>query len=58
MRFLLEHCERIVGHDLAQIRGNLKSKEQARHAIWELLLMDAAAELGKIEYEPCDHDIS
>ncbi len=52
VRFLLERCEKLVGKELTQIRGNLRSKRHVRHAIWELILMDAAAEIGPVEYEP------
>ena len=52
VRFLLEHGERIVGFPLTQIRGKLKTKRQVRHAIWELVLLDSASELGPVAYEP------
>ncbi|HEY0142234.1 MAG TPA: hypothetical protein VGF48_15155 [Thermoanaerobaculia bacterium] len=52
VRFLLEHCEAILGQELKQLRGNLRSKRHVRAAIWELILIDAAAELGSVKYEP------
>jgi hypothetical protein len=51
VRFLLEHCEEILGRELKQLRGNLRSKLHVRAAIWELILIDAAAELGPVKYE-------
>jgi hypothetical protein len=51
VRFLLERCEEIVGRELKQLRGNLRSKRHVRAAIWELILIDAAAELGSMKYE-------
>lgn len=51
VRFLLEHCEEILGQELKQLRGNLQSKLHVRPAIWELILIDAAAELGPVKYE-------
>lgn len=52
VRFLLQSAERLTGRELTQIRGKLRSKTQVRHAIWELVLLDAASRLGKVEYEP------
>ena len=51
VRFLLEHCEEILGQELKQLRGNLRSELHVRPAIWELILIDAAAELGPVRYE-------
>jgi hypothetical protein len=51
-RFLLERAEQLAGRELKQIRGKLKTKRQVRHGIWELVLLDAASRLGKINYEP------
>jgi hypothetical protein len=47
---LLARCETAVGRELAQIRGNLSSKEWLS-GIWELLVMDAALALGSVKYE-------
>ena len=52
VHFLLNHCETLVGHELSQIRGKLKSKTQARHAIWELILLDSASAVAPVAYEP------
>jgi hypothetical protein len=49
---LLKRCETILGTELFQIRGNLRKAESRASSVWELLVLEAAAELGKIEYEP------
>jgi hypothetical protein len=48
---LLARCEAAVGLELRQIRGNLCSAKWLS-AIWELILLDAAAALGSVKYEP------
>jgi hypothetical protein len=48
---LVKRCEAVVGYKLGQIRGNLSSNEWLS-AIWELILLDAAATLGSVTYEP------
>jgi hypothetical protein len=48
---LFARCEAAVGQELNQIRGNLSSK-QWLGAIWELILLEAAASLGSVKYEP------
>lgn len=48
---LLERCERIVGRRLAKVRGDLRNPELRASAIWELLVIESAAGLGRTEYE-------
>jgi hypothetical protein len=48
---LLARCEAAVGHRLGLIRRHLQS-DQWLGAIWELILLDAAAALGSVKYEP------
>ena len=48
---LLDECERVVGVPLGRIRGQLRSELHVRPAIWELILIDSASRIGKIEYE-------
>jgi len=47
---LLARCEKGVGVRLTQIRGNLKSREWLG-AVWELLVIDAALQVGNVKYE-------
>lgn len=49
---LLRRCEAIAGHELKQIRGNLRNASTRAEAIWELLVAEAAAKLGRVEFEP------
>jgi len=49
---LLRRCEAAVGATLAQVRGNLKHARTRAAALWELLVIDAAAQIGPVEYEP------
>lgn len=49
---LLQKCERILGTQLSQIRGNLRKADTRSAAIWELLVLEAASNIGPIEYEP------
>jgi hypothetical protein len=49
---LLLRCEKIFGHKLLQVRGNLRNAVSRSAAIWELLVIEAASYLGSIEYEP------
>lgn len=51
---LLAQCETIAGKELPQIRGNLRNAVTRSAALWELLVMDAASQIGTIEYEPHD----
>jgi hypothetical protein len=49
---LLLRCEKILGHKLIQVRGNLRNAVSRSAAIWELLVIEATSYLGSIEYEP------
>lgn len=49
---LLKRCEAAVGKGLTQIRGNLRRAGTRAAALWELLVIDAAAQIGGVEYEP------
>jgi hypothetical protein len=48
---LLARCETAVKQRLGSIRRRLRS-DQWLGAIWELILLDAAASLGSVKYEP------
>lgn len=49
---LLRRCEAIAGRDLKQVRGNLRKALTRAEAVFELLVTEAAAQLGQVEYEP------
>jgi hypothetical protein len=49
---LLNRCEKILGIRLTQVRGNLKKAETRIPAVWEMLVLEAASEIGQVEYEP------
>lgn len=49
---LLRRCEVLAGRELKQVRGNLRKAPTRAEAIWELLVTEAAAQLGRVEYEP------
>lgn len=48
---LLRRCEAIVGRELKQVRGNLRKASTRADAVWELIVVEAAAQLGRIDYE-------
>ena len=48
---LLRRCEQIAGRKLTGLRGRLRSAEARVAAVWEMLVVDAAARLGPTEYE-------
>ena len=48
---LLRRCEALAGSTLPQVRGRLRNATSRAAAVWELLVVDAAAQLGKVEYE-------
>lgn len=47
---LLAQCEAAAGRLLPEIRGNLQGRDWLS-ALWELVVIDAAAQIGKIGYE-------
>lgn len=49
---LLRRCEAIAGRELKQVRGNLRRASTRAEAVWELIVVEAAAQLGRVEYEP------
>jgi hypothetical protein len=51
---LLRRCETLLGQELTQLRGNLKAKQVGSRsaAIFELIVLEAASEIGPIESEP------
>lgn len=51
---LLSKCERLLGKKLPKIRGDLWKVENRAAAIWELLVLEAAANVCPIEYEPLE----
>lgn len=48
---LLRRCEAIVGRELRQVRGNLRKASTRAEAVWELIVVEAVAQLGCVEYE-------
>lgn len=48
---LLRICEAVAGRELKQIRGNLRKASTRAEAVWELIVAEAASQLGCIEYE-------
>lgn len=48
---LLRRCEALAGRELKQVRGNLRNAATRAEAVWELLVMEAVAKLGRIEVE-------
>ncbi len=49
---LLLWCEQELGVELRQIRGNLTKALTRASAVWELLVIEEASRLGKVQYEP------
>lgn len=49
---LLSRCKKITGEHLKQLMGNLKNAEHRSAAIWELIVIEACSNIGKVEYEP------
>lgn len=49
---LLRRCEAFAGRELKQTRGNLKKASTRAAAVWELVVSEAVAQLGRVEYEP------
>jgi hypothetical protein len=49
---LLRRCEALAGRRLPQVRGNLRKAGTRAEAVWELLVLEAAAYLGPVECEP------
>ena len=49
---LLSRCEKSLGLELSQIRGNLRNAETRAPAVWELLTIESAVGIGSVEYEP------
>jgi hypothetical protein len=48
---LLRRCEAAVGQRLTQVRAGLLNAEVRASAVWELLCIDAFAQIGPIAYE-------
>jgi hypothetical protein len=51
VRHLLTEVERAVGRRLEDIRSRLRSESNVRPAIWELIVLDAVSQIGKIDYQ-------
>src|SRR5437879_8838520 len=49
---LLARCEDAVGQQLLQVRGNLRNAVTRAAAVWELLVIEAAADIAQVQYEP------
>jgi hypothetical protein len=49
---LLQRCEAIIGRSLQEIRGKLDKPDNRAAAAWELIVIDAISELGRLQYEP------
>lgn len=48
---LVRRCEAVAGRQLKQIRGNLRKASTRAEAVWELIVAEAASQLGRVEYE-------
>jgi hypothetical protein len=48
---LLRRCEALVGRTLHQVRGNLRKSSSRAEAVWELLVLEAVSQLGKVDHE-------
>ncbi|WP_041390409.1 hypothetical protein [Polaromonas sp. JS666] len=48
---LLRRCEAIAGRTLPMLRGNLRRSSTRVAAVWEMIVVEAASQLGRIEYE-------
>lgn len=48
---LLRRCEAVAGRELRQVRGNLRKASTRAEAVWELIVVEAVAQLGCVEYE-------
>ncbi len=48
---LLRICEAVSGRELKQNRGNLRKASTRAEAVWELIVAEAASQLGRVEYE-------
>jgi hypothetical protein len=48
---LLRRCEALAGRTLHQLRGNLAKASTRAEAVWELLVVEAASQLGEVECE-------
>jgi hypothetical protein len=51
LEILLRH-HNAIGKHAAMIRGNLRNAETRAAQIWELIVLDATARTGEVEYEP------
>lgn len=49
---LLKQCEEIAGKRLTAVRGNLHAAKTRAHAVWELIVFHAAAQVGRANPEP------
>lgn len=49
---LLRRCEKLVGKELSQIRGDLRSAQTRGAAVWELLVIEASSHMGALQHEP------
>ena len=48
---LLRRCELIAGRTLPALRGNLRRSSTRSAAVWEMVVVEAASQLGRVEYE-------
>lgn len=48
---LLRRCEAVAGRVLKQTRGNLRRAETRAAAVWELIVLEAVSQLGRVELE-------
>jgi hypothetical protein len=51
---LLAECEKLAGARLEGVRGNLRHAQSRAAAVWELLVLEAAGQIGRIKYEPLE----
>lgn len=49
---ILDRCEKVVGEPLLSVRKQLRRANEWLPMVWELLVLDAAAQIASVEYEP------
>jgi len=48
---LLRRYRDVLSHNIAMIKGNLRNADNRASQVWELIVLDAAAHIGQVEYE-------
>jgi len=49
---LLTRCETIIGKKLSDVQRKLQQPDARSATVWELLVIEAASQIGTVEYEP------